>query len=72
MKSTKFLSVSILLLIILLPFRGYNQTRADSSSMYINNFIVKENLLKNSKIAIIAADEQEKPLENISGTYQFS
>lgn len=38
----------------------------------INNFIVKESLLKNSKIAIIAADSLDKPLENINGTYTFS
>ncbi|MGE6221533.1 hypothetical protein ACQKCH_17050 [Nubsella zeaxanthinifaciens] len=38
----------------------------------INNFIVKESLLKNSKIAIIAADSLDNPLENINGTYTFS
>ncbi len=38
----------------------------------INNFIVKESLLKNSKIAIIAADSLEKPIESINGTYTFS
>jgi len=38
----------------------------------INNFIVKENLLKNEKIAIIACDADEKPLENVNGTFQFS
>jgi len=38
----------------------------------INNFIVKESLLKNSKIAIIAADSLEKPTEAINGTYTFS
>ena len=38
----------------------------------INNFIVKESLLKNSKIAIIAADSLEKPIEAINGTYTFS
>jgi hypothetical protein len=43
-----------------------------SNKIAINNFIVRENLLKNDKIAIIACDENEKPLENISGTFQFS
>jgi len=72
MKTTHLPAIALLLFVMLLPFRGYNQVRSDSSSMYINNFIIKENLLKNSKIAIIAANEDEKPLENISGTYQFS
>ena len=38
----------------------------------INNFLIKENLLKNSKLAIIATDSLEKPLEKINGTYTFS
>jgi hypothetical protein len=38
----------------------------------INNFIVKEHLLKNGKIAIIACDSVEKPLEHINGVFQFS
>jgi hypothetical protein len=38
----------------------------------INNFLVKESLLKNSKLAIIAADSLERPLEKINGTYTFS
>ncbi|RYG21685.1 MAG: hypothetical protein EOO07_01955 [Chitinophagaceae bacterium] len=38
----------------------------------INNFIVKESLLKNSKLAIIAADSLEVPIESINGSYTFS
>jgi uncharacterized lipoprotein YehR (DUF1307 family) len=38
----------------------------------IDNFIIKENLLKNDKIAIIACNAAEKPLEDINGTFQFS
>ncbi|SDZ98460.1 hypothetical protein [Pedobacter hartonius] len=38
----------------------------------INNFIVKESLLKNSKLAIIAADSLEQPIESINGLYTFT
>jgi len=43
-----------------------------SNQISINNFIVRENLLKNDKIAIIACDANEKPLETVNGTFQFS
>jgi len=38
----------------------------------INNFVVKESLLKNSKLAIIATDSLENPLEYINGAYTFT
>ncbi len=38
----------------------------------INNFLIKESLLKNSKLAIIAADSLSQPLEQINGVYTFS
>ena len=38
----------------------------------INNFIVKESLLKNSKLAIIAADSLDQPMEQINGIYTFT
>ena len=38
----------------------------------INNFIVKESLLKNSKLAIIAADSLDNPIEKINGIYTFT
>jgi len=37
----------------------------------INHFVIKENLIKNGKLAIIATDAEENPIESISGTYQF-
>jgi hypothetical protein len=33
---------------------------------------VKEHLLKNSKLAIIAADSASRPIEVVNGTFQFS
>lgn len=43
-----------------------------AQSADINNFLVKESLLKNSKLAIIAADSLDQPLEKINGLYTFS
>jgi len=43
-----------------------------AQSADINNFLVKESLLKNSKLAIIAADSLDIPLEKINGIYTFS
>ena len=54
------------LLFLLISSTGYAQ-KAD-----INNFIVKESLLKNSKLAIIAADSLDQPLEKINGLYTFT
>lgn len=53
-------------LLLFLTSTGFAQ-RSD-----INNFIVKESLLKNSKLAIIAADSLDKPQEQINGIYTFS
>lgn len=45
---------------------------AQESNSGIDNFLVKESLLKNSKIAIIAADSLENPIEAVNGSYNFS
>ena len=47
-------------------------TAALAQDSNINNFIVKESLLKNSKLAIIATDSLENPLETINGSYTFT
>jgi hypothetical protein len=57
-----------IILIVLLSFSS--KTFAQTAD--INNFLVKESLLKNSKLAIIAADSLEQPLEKINGIYTFS
>jgi hypothetical protein len=57
----------------LLVNQVYSQSgSAMSDEIILNNFIVKEDLLKNNRIAIIAADSLDQPLENLSGTFQFS
>ena len=43
-----------------------------SQSITIKSFIVKESLLKNDKLAIIATDSTDKPIEQVNGTFQFS
>ena len=43
-----------------------------AQNAHINNFLVKENLIKDSKLAIIAADSLEQPLPHINGTYTFT
>ncbi len=58
--------IYLLILLLVICVSGYAQN-AD-----INNFIVKESLLKNSKLAIIAADSLDIPIEKINGTYTFS
>jgi hypothetical protein len=62
-----------LIFIFLAVFSVSSQTTSENpNAIAINNFIVKENLLKNDKIAIIACDANERPLENVTGTFQFS
>jgi len=56
----------IALFMLLISSTGFAQ-KSD-----INNFIVKESLLKNSKLAVIAADSLEQPKETINGIYTFS
>lgn len=55
-------------LFVLSGFTSIAQTGTDS----ITNFIVKENLLKNDKLAIIAADANEVPKETVNGTFVFT
>lgn len=45
---------------------------AQQGNKDINNFLVKENLTANGKVAIIAVDSVETANEAINGTYKFS
>ncbi|WP_257668538.1 hypothetical protein [Parapedobacter tibetensis] len=58
----------VLYLLAFLAFPMLIHAQHDSG---INHFIIKENLIKNGKLAIIATDADENPIETISGTYQF-
>lgn len=46
--------------------------KIEEAEITIKNFLVKENLYKNNQLAIFAADQDEKPLENLNGTFIFS
>jgi hypothetical protein len=59
---------TIRLLFLMLSASVYSYAQ----SADINNFIVKESLLKNSKLAIIAADSLDNPIEKVNGIYTFS
>jgi hypothetical protein len=56
--------------LLILMLLAVNYSYAQSTD--INNFIVKESLLKNSKLAIIAADSLDNPIEKVNGIYTFS
>ena len=72
-RMNNFRSIIIGLFFILSSNQVYSQSELTiGNEVVLNNFIVKENLLKNNKIAIIAVDSLDKPLENLSGTFQFS
>ncbi|WP_214229113.1 hypothetical protein [Pedobacter sp. B4-66] len=58
--------VYLLVLLLVISVSGFAQNSD------INNFLVKESLLKNSKLAIIAADSLDVPIEKINGTYTFT
>jgi len=68
-----FISIFIGLFLVISGNQVHSQSELTrGNEVSLNNFIVKEDLLNNNKIAIIAADSLDKPLENLSGTFQFS
>lgn len=70
---SNFKRIFIGLFFILPGNLAYSQLETTiSNEVILNNFIVKEDLLKNNRIAIIAADSLEKPIETLNGTFQFS
>lgn len=56
----------LIYLLLLVPTLAWGQFQR------IDNFIVKENLTSNGKVAIIAVDSAERADENINGTFKFS
>jgi len=64
--------LQLLLLLMLVGLAGFAQDTTSTNSANINYFIVKESLLKNSKLAIIATDSLEHPVESVNGIYTFT
>lgn len=71
MKNFKLIIVTFLILFLGKSLNAQENV-LQGEDVAINNFIVKENLLKNKKIAIIATDSLDIPIESLSGTFQFS
>lgn len=71
MRNLGLIFIPFVLLIIWKPLFA-QENAIQGENVAINNFIVKENLLKNKKIAIIASDSLDIPIESLSGTFQFS
>ena len=46
--------------------------KINAQPVSVNNFLVKEHLLKNSKLAIIATDSSDHPIETVNGTFLFN
>lgn len=61
---------SISLLCVLYFFSFTNLVSA-KQRYSLDNFIVKENLIKNNKLAIIACDSLENPTDKLNGTFMF-
>ncbi len=70
----RFIKLVLPALVIILSFESAicQTNKTVGTEITIKNFLVKENLYKNNQLAIIAADQDEKPLENLSGTFIFS
>ncbi|WP_276359819.1 hypothetical protein [Daejeonella sp. H1SJ63] len=71
MKSMKFIITVFIPVFIVKSAFGIVGTPI-SQKMEINNFIVKETQLNSNKLSIIATDQNEIPLKNINGIFQFS
>lgn len=64
--------IYLMFLLLAISMNGMAQNDTLNNDASINHFIVRESLLKNSKLAIIATDSLENPLENINGLYTFT
>lgn len=59
------------MLLICLAFAALTVVPLQAQESSIQDFEVRENLLKNDKLAIIAVDGEGAPQEQVNGTYQF-
>ena len=71
MRNLVLIFISIFLIVASKKLHAQEET-IQGQGIAINNFMIKENLLKNNKIAIIATDSLDIPIESLNGTFQFS
>lgn len=60
-------------LVLFIAEAVYSQNpSAETELISINNFMVQGSLFKNNQITIIATSGDDKPIENLNGTFNFS
>lgn len=61
------------ILLFLITGSAYSQNpSADAEAIALNNFIVQGSAFKGNQVIIIAVNAEEKPLEVLNGTFNFS
>jgi hypothetical protein len=58
--------------LLLLLILSTASVHAQSTFQRIDNFVIKENLTSNGKVAIIAVDSTDVALDQINGTFKFT
>jgi len=62
---------SSILLLCAIYFFSFTNLVSAKQRYHLDNFIVKENLIKNNKLAIIACDSLDEPTDKLNGTFLF-
>ena len=70
MKNTRFIFITILLMIAMKPGFALDG-KINIQKSEILNFTIDEDILNSSRLRITATDHSERPIKNINGSFQF-